>query len=683
MSDAPERQYMKRILSLVLLAAFLCCIPGCKRAATVPESIRHTELSFSGLVGSGIDAALEIARANELLFRIERRELSGKHAQETLEARMHALKILETDAAIAYVRYCTDVTNDANRQKYDTLSIQTETLACILTDAALRLSEDPSLQDVYDAETVEALLYKDALSDEAILLLLERERALVGAYEALSDQLRVEHDGRMWTGDGILSDPSLSEDDFDTLYEAYLDLFHAKAGEIFLELNGIRREIAETLGYDSYADYRYACFGRTYSPEDAALLSERVRTEAVPLFAKMRDDFYRAAGRLYGAVFGQEQTMERIGAAIADTAPTLSEPWNYMRGHGLYDLSADFRRMPGSFTTYFAAYGAPFLFGEWSGGFESIPAVAHEFGHFASFYLNGDTAGGENSPDLAEIDAQGLELLTVLRYDTLYGDLCEDAETAELFYVLYTLIDGCMEDAFLQFAYGPEERDLAALDAEYDRLCRVYGLDALGAEGRSWTQIAHTFQAPFYDVSYTTGMTAALELYLWGKKDPAAAKDAYLKVLTRGRGAGYIETLTAAGLHDPFAADTIGEIARGLENVRRIRQEEWGRDSTHEETWVLFACAFDDLSVYADRCRRRRLYRFVCDPGRTAGKPADGCGRDDASDAEPGSEAYADNVECRGRPQALSRMVLASGRRGDRAVQRKRRDAEHRCLCFS
>ena len=202
--------------------------------------------------------------------------------------------------------------------------------------------------------------------------------------------------------------------------------------------------------------------------------------------------------------------------------------------------------------------------------FDVIPMLIHEFGHFASFYLNGNVTGQENSLDLAEIDAQGLELLTVLRYDTLYGDLSEDAETAELFYALYTLIDGCMEDAFQQFAYGPEKPDLAALDAAYERLCRTYGLDAIGTEAGSWTQIAHTFQAPFYYISYATGMTSALELYLLGKKDPAAAKNAYLKVLTRG-GAGYRETMTAAGLHDPFAADTIGKIAHGLGNVRRNR----------------------------------------------------------------------------------------------------------------
>ncbi len=562
---------MKRILSLLLIAAIVFAIPGCKRAEPAPENAYHTELSFSELADSGTDAALEIARAKELLFRIERGELTGKRAQETLEARAEALKNLKTDAAIAYVRYCMDVTNVQNRQTYDTLSIQTETLACILVDAALLLSEDPSLKDVYDAETVNVLRREDALSDTAIRPLIERERALAGEYEALSGELSIEHKGRTWTGDEILSDPTLSAEDFNTLYEAYLDLFHTKAGGIFMELISIRKEIAAALGYDSYADYRYACYGRTYSPEQAEQLSEDVQTEVVPLFQEMRDDFFRASGLLYGVVFEREQTMERIGSVIAETAPELSEPWSYMLEHEMYDLGTDFKRMPGSFTTYFGTYGAPFLFGAWTGGFDAIPGLLHEFGHYASFYLNGDTMGEKNALDLAEIDAQGLELLSVLRYDTLYNDLSEAAETTELFYAIYTLIDGCLEDAFQRFAYGPEKPDLAALDAEYDRLCRAYGLDTLGMEGRSWTQIAHTFQSPFYYISYATSMTAALELYLKGKTDPDAAKAAYLKVLTRGSGADHTETLTAAGLHDPFAAETIRMIMHGLGNVRRNR----------------------------------------------------------------------------------------------------------------
>ena len=215
--------YMKRILSILLITMILCGLSGCRGGReAASEHAYHTERMFSELVDSGTDAALEIARAKELLFRIENGEVFGTHAQELLDARMEAYRRLETDTAIAYVRYCMDVTNETGKQAYDTLSIQIGSLACILTEAAILLKDDPALRDRYDAEAVEDLLQKDALSDLAVMPLLERERALVGAYEALTEQLTVTYNDRAWKGDMILSDPTLSAEEFATLYEAYL-----------------------------------------------------------------------------------------------------------------------------------------------------------------------------------------------------------------------------------------------------------------------------------------------------------------------------------------------------------------------------------------------------------------------------------------------------------------------------
>ena len=563
---------MKRILSLILTVALLLTGFSCR--SSVPEKTYHTDLSFSGLSDSGTDAALEIARAKELQFRIARGELAGTRAQEALETRANALNRLRTDEAIAYVRYCLDVTNVENRRKYDTLTVQLQTLACILTDISLMLAKDPELKDVYDGETLEALLRADALSDPAVLPLLERERALEGDYEALPGKLTVNLNGREWTGDEILSDPTLSIDDFTYLYESYSKLFNAEAGAIFLELIAVRNEIAVTLGFDSYADFMYACYNRDYTPQDAAQLSERVKVAIVPLFSEMRSDFFSAGAQLYGMVFEEEPTMERIGSVVAEILQELSEPWEYMLAHSMYDLGTNETRMPGSFTTYFEDYGAPFLFSSWTNGFEMPSTVIHEFGHYASFYLNAGAVYGANSLDLAEIDAQGLELLSVLRYDTLYNDLSGAAETAQIFYALYTLIDGCMEDAFQQFAYGQETPTIEALNAEYGRLAEAYGLDLLGADARSWTQIAHTFQSPFYYISYAAGMTAALELYLSARRDPNAAGKAYRAVLMRERGARFSETLHAAGLSDPFATETIKKLAIELGSDRRNRKNE-------------------------------------------------------------------------------------------------------------
>lgn len=562
---------MKRLLSLLLAFALLLAPIGCRRE---PDAARRTDLRFSELTESGENAGLVLAQAKELLFRIERGELAGERAQAALEEKTAALERLGSDAALLYVRYCLDVTNEANKAKYDALSVQCNAIECVLVDAALLLARDPSLADRYDAETVERLQRADALSDLSIRPLIERERALVGRYEALPNALRVSLFGREWTGDEILSDPTLSLDDFSALYEAYMERFHAEASAIYLELIAVRNEIARTLGFGSYAEYSYACFDRDYTPSEAERFSERVRAAAVPVFLRMRESYFPAAAVLLGKTYPQEPTMERIGAAIRSILPELKEPWDYMLSHGMLDLGANATRMPGSFTTYFSAYGAPFLFGEWTDGADMVSTIAHEFGHYASFFRNGVVNNGGTSLDLAEIDSQGLELLIVLRYDTLYGDLSEAAETAQIFHALYALIDGCAEDAFQRFAYACEGVTADDLDAAYARILGDFGLDALGLDPRSWTQIAHTFSSPFYYISYAAGMSAALELFLSGREHPEKAVSAYRAVLNRAPGARFRETLRQAGLCDPFLPDTIERILRGLDGARRYRKNE-------------------------------------------------------------------------------------------------------------
>lgn len=563
---------MKRFLALVLCFTLLFGTFGCGKKEKTKEKPYHTDLSFSELSDSGIDASLEIARAKELLFRIEKGELSGIKAQKRLDERADALKKLRTDASIAYVRYCLDIGNDAEKRAYDTLLLQLYTLECVLVDAALLLSEDPALRDQYDEKTIETLLRADALSDPDIQPLMERERALEEKYELLSIDLTVEYKGKTWTGDEILSDPSLSVEDFMALYEMFMSRFNKEAGEVFLDLVEVRKEISRQLGFESYAQYSYACFDRDYSPSDAMTLARNVKETFTPMLSELRSDFYMAAGQLAGAVLEENTTMDCIENIVGDILPDLQEPWNYMLMHGMYDFGTETTRMPGSFTTYFSEYGTPFLFSAWSGGFDTPSTVIHEFGHFAAYYLNGETLERQNMLDLAEIDSQGLELLAVLRYDTLYGDLSTAAEIAQLFYALYTLLDGCMEDAFQQFAYRQDHLTVDALNAEYGRLCSEYGLDAIGLDERSWTQIAHTFVSPFYYISYTTSMLAALDLYLTARTDSRTARNAYRAILMRSGDTGFRETLLAAGLRDPFLPETIRKTAYELGSVCRSQK---------------------------------------------------------------------------------------------------------------
>ncbi len=445
---------------------------------------------------------------------------------------------LETDAAIAYVQWCGDMTDERKRQEYEALAARAD---------RLRSADKPEL-----------------------CRLLSRERALVDRYFMLPLTLTVERDGRAWTGDAILNDPSLSEETFAALYEAYSARFGAEAGKVYLELIEVRKAIADAYGFDSFAAYAAAYSRRSCSFADTAKLEACVAAEIAPLLPAAQADFSLAAGRLYGLTFAPEPTMQAVGEAIASLLPELGRIWNEMLERGLCDVGTGEKRMPLSFARYLPAYGVPVLFLDWTGAFDMPSVLTNAFGTFASQSLHGD----DGIPsDLAQIDAQGLELLTVLRYDTIYGDLSDDAETAELFFALYMLLDGCAKETFERFAYAQEQPTAEDLNAAYERIAADYGLTAFGGGAYSWTRDPYLFQSPFSGADRAVGMLAALELFLLGTEDENGAVSAYRTVLNRSDAATLQTVLRAAGLCDPFSGDAVRRIAQRIGAYRNGKRE--------------------------------------------------------------------------------------------------------------
>lgn len=584
---------MKKLLSLLLAVLFLlslgCCgstlqtvaaaYVGAVRVPTSDHGDRsgHADVSFSEMTDEVPNVSLEIARTKELLFRLERGEIRGERAQQELCAREDTYQSMCTAAAIQYVRYCFDVTDDMRRQAYELLSVQLETLNSLLIDVKLALSADPALSALYDGETVERLKEADALHDPSLAEDLARERELVGRYETIAAEFTIAADGREWTKEQILSDPSLSYDTFMALYDAYQQAYNAAVGTVFLELIEVRNRIARACGYPSYAEYAYACFGRDYTTDDAQALAACIKETIVPLFSSLMIDYYDAMMRLSCGTFYEAETLARVRTAAAAILPELAEPWNYMTAHALCDFGASDTRMQGSFTTWFADYGAPFLFSSWDNSYDMPTTVLHEFGHYASYYFNG-SAVSSGSLDLAEVDSQGLELLAFPQYDTLFGALSDAAVTVNLFYALYVLISGSMEDAFQQYAYHTEDVTLELLNQEYGRLCDAYGLGELGLSSFAWTEIPHTFQSPMYYIGYCTAMIAALELFAVSEQNRAKALEAYRSILLREPFAAFCGTLERAGLSDPFDPHTIKTVAKAVllkhcETVRKSMGE--------------------------------------------------------------------------------------------------------------
>ena len=128
---------MKRIPAVLLSLLLLAC------GVIEPQKPR-ADLPFSELTGTGPDPARECAKAEALLDRIGRGELKGAKAQAALDARKEALELLCSDAALAYVQYCFDVTDTEKLRAYDVLCERIDALRDTLAAAERQLKKDPS-----------------------------------------------------------------------------------------------------------------------------------------------------------------------------------------------------------------------------------------------------------------------------------------------------------------------------------------------------------------------------------------------------------------------------------------------------------------------------------------------------------------------------------------------------------
>jgi oligoendopeptidase F len=146
-------------------------------------------------------------------------------------------------------------------------------------------------------------------------------------------------------------------------------------------------------------------------------------------------------------------------------------------------------------------------------------------------------------------------------YDEFFGDLSQAAVVEKLQDALYSLITGCMEDEFQQEVYEDPDITLREMNKLYGELAEEYGLaDIYGTEGTEWVLIPHTFQTPFYYISYAVSMESALELWEISLHDRDRAVSLYDTLLSRDQNVGFADTLEGIGLSDPFGGELIRKL---------------------------------------------------------------------------------------------------------------------------
>ena len=376
-----------------------------------------------------------------------------------------------------------------------------------------------------------------------------------------------------------------------------------KTGELLIRL---ARAYNELYPDGDYAERAYASYGRAYTPEDVEEMRACVKGYLGKYVSLLYDtlgndgfDVYfgsvpvsSSADRVVADFFADVCSREAVSGVDTGMTGYLTDAFEYMTDCDLYYRSTNPNGNTGAFTSYLQGYEIPYLFQYVTGSADDTSTFVHEFGHFSSFYLNG--AYGGLDLDVAEVQSQALEMMFVGRYDELYGGLSssdtsgdgivEAMTVGDMFNSLvFSIVMGCVLDELQYDVYTNTQAytDGSDVTEKYSELLAEYGMDAELTEEFSsklgykydyfrywWAAVPHTFESPFYYISYAMSAVPAFAVYVDSLSDFTAAANEYNYIQKYGDGTYTFEKLLEnAGVGSPFEEDTYEEIAGYLDTL--------------------------------------------------------------------------------------------------------------------
>ena len=569
---------MKRLIALTLALCML--LTGCSAAESLFRALRGDRGTFSRIVQhirnydnirpfsempyTSPDAQTLNGVFGEARYLAEQGE-DADALVRALDRAFDAYDEFYTLDSIAMIRSDSDQTDKYYRDEYDRCEIMSSQVeqwreqmlhACAVSKLRPVLEHRgyfaPGDLDYYEQE--------DSFDDE-LMALYQRESELLADYRDLLADDAVEIDGEKMSLDEYLARESLTQEEHDSAYLAWLQRVNGEIAEIYAQLIGVRLEITEKLGYDSYEQLCYDDFARDYTPAEAKAWLGEIREILGPYRQELinRGEY----DRIEYPTLSERQLMNRLRDVMDSLGEPAAEAFGFMEDYELYNVSADLQKAAVSYTAYLYSYDAPYLFVDAYGDVEDLVTVAHEFGHFTAAYSQGIWSA---PLDLDETWSQGMEFLALeqLRgmpnYDELLRIKLLDALDAYTSQAAYS--------AFEQAAYALPEGERTA--DRFNELClecmREYGQIEDDEEISSlwWTQVTHLFEMPFYMVSYCTSADAAMQLYQMALEDPDAAWEAY-QVLLEDWDIPYADALEDAGLESPMVSGHAGKARETIE----------------------------------------------------------------------------------------------------------------------
>lgn len=571
----------KRGLSVILLAAFLLQLSGGAALAQSKQGwyrySSHQAVTAADLTYQGYDSA---ALEQSIIFLREAYTLPGQSQRITrlVQTLLDETDKMMTQYALMSVAYYNNVMNQKMAQAMEAGTVQITELSdavyAVLAEGMASPYADVILNKVGYAYGGALSAYTENSAES--FALLKQEQQLVQAYDAAyNSKYQVVVDGKSWTEASFAANPPEDTAQAEKVQLALTKKLNELTGETFRQLVQVRTRIAKLEGYDNYADYMYAAYGRDYTKEDSQKLHQAVKQDLAPLYQQMMALEQESDTDALQALAGHdgEQILENLAPYMNKIDAELGATFQFLRQYHLYDLADSPQKMPLGFTMPLYQYGSAYIYNKPDGTIQDYSTVIHEFGHFAAMFHHTEPALLEGFVlETDELQSQGLETLFCVYGKDLFADNGQDYTWHTLSNMLYSIVTGCMQDEFQTDVYNNPGMSLEEINKTYYNIAKSYGFKTQENTNQAygWVYISHTFQSPCYYISYAVSALSAIDLYLQAVADPEKAADSYMKLSAMDSHMPYQRALKQCGLRNPFADGTVSAMADGVRKALRI-----------------------------------------------------------------------------------------------------------------
>ena len=441
----------------------------------------------------------------------------------------------------------------------------------------------------------------DSFSEKNIALMQE-ESELVNRYQKLTASCKIAFDGQEHNLYGILkyfSDPDRSvRKDAAQKYAEFFESNDKELGEIFDRLVKIRHQMGVNMGFQNFIPLGYIQQRRLdYDENDVAAFRRQVLEEIVPFCSEL----YAAQAKRIDVDkvrYYDEQLIFLDGNAVPigdraylveqarimyhDLSKETGEFIDFMIEHELMDLDNKPNKAATGYMTILWDYKAPFVYSCFNGTTGDVDVLTHEMGHAFAGYMAMRTqplqAFWMEPTDIAEIHSMSMEQFAYPYAELFFGDKADKYRFQHLQEALTFIPFGVAVDEFQHIVYAnpdmtPDERTSAWRELEKKYMpWRDYGEEnAFFNRGGLWYHKLHIYHYPFYYINYTLTAMGAMEFKKKQAENKAACWQDYMTLCKVGGSLGYLATLRAANLANPFAE---GGVKRAVSHAINILRAE-------------------------------------------------------------------------------------------------------------